>query len=68
MYSGYQAWYDSDAEVAAVGRFERIEGEHNLNRGYDGFNILCLERVEPIGSGIRQRINYTIGRLASAMY
>ena len=68
VYSGYRTWYDSEADVVVVGRLERIDGEGDFYAGREGFNILCLERVEPIGSGIRQRVYYAIGRLAGAIY
>lgn len=61
IYSGYRTWYDGDADVVVVGRAGRIEG-NNFYQGLDGFNVLCLERAGPAGSGVWQRVYYTIGR------
>ena len=68
MYTGYGTWYDSIATVTLVGRVGRIEGDNNFYRGYDGFNVLCVERVAPIGSGVGHRIYYTIGQIANRIY
>jgi hypothetical protein len=67
VYSGYKTWYDSDARVAVIGRAGHIGGK-NFYRDFDGFNILCLERVEPVGLGVWQRIYYTIGEAASTVF
>jgi hypothetical protein len=63
MYTGYRTWYDSDANATVVARIGRIEGDNNFYRGYDGLNILCLERVEPIGPRVWYRIYYTVGQI-----
>jgi hypothetical protein len=63
MYSGYRTWYDSDANATVVAKVGRIEGDNNFYRGYDGLNILCLERVEPIGPTVYYRIYYTVGQI-----
>src|SRR6266545_4420123 len=58
IYSGFETWYDSSAIVVMVGQAGRINNPKSFFHGDDGFNILCLERVEPIGSGESARRKY----------
>jgi hypothetical protein len=58
IYTGFETWYDSSAVVVVVGRGGRINNLKSYYQGIDGFNILCLEQVEPIGSGEAERKNY----------
>lgn len=67
IYSGYETWYDNDADVVVIGRSGSIEG-NNFYQGYEGFNILCVERVEPFGLGVWQRIQYTVGQVADFFF
>ncbi len=62
IYSGFATWYDSAAHVVVVGSVGHLE---NLTLFEDdaGFNIMCLEKVEPDGSGLRERVKYTEGEL-----
>jgi hypothetical protein len=68
MYTGYRTWYDSDANATVVARVGRIEGDNNFYRGYDGLNVVCLERVEPIGSSVRHRIYYAVGQISRRIF
>jgi Fe-S cluster biogenesis protein NfuA len=68
MYTGYRTWYDSDANVTVVGKVGRIEGDNNFYRDYDGINVICLERVEPIGWSVFYRIYYTVGQVARRIF
>lgn len=62
VYSGYRTWYDAPpVEVVIVGRFGIID-DRNFYGGREGFNILCLEQVKPDGTGLLERIYYTLGR------
>lgn len=58
IYTGFETWYDSRAIVVVVGRLGRINNPKSHYHGDDGFNILCLEQVEPIGSGAAERNQY----------
>ena len=62
IYSGLGTWYDSAARVVVLGRVGRLENP-TLFDDDNGFNIVCLERSEPIGSGRNERIKYTQGKL-----
>jgi hypothetical protein len=62
IYSGLGTWYDSTAKVVAVGSVGRLENP-TLFEDNDGFNILCLEKAEPIGSGKVERRKYAEGEL-----
>ena len=63
MYSGFGTWYDSAASVVVVGSLGRLEDATLYDDGNDGFNLVCLEQAEPIGSGVWERIYYTVGEL-----
>jgi len=67
VYSGYETWYDGTAHVAVIGKYGRIEPK-NFYQGYDGFNIMCLERAKPTDSGLRGRISYTVGKLGNYIF
>lgn len=58
IYSGFETWYDSRAIIVAVGRTGRINNPKSYYKGEDGFNIVCLESVEPIGTGEAERSKY----------
>jgi hypothetical protein len=62
IYSGFGSWYDSAAQVVLIGRAGRLENP-TLFEDDNGFNIVCLERVESKGSGKEERVKYTLGRL-----
>jgi hypothetical protein len=62
IYSGYGTWYDSTAKVVVVGSVGRLENP-TLFEDNAGFNILCLEKAEPIGSGALERRKYAEGEL-----
>ncbi|HEY9402011.1 MAG TPA: hypothetical protein VIQ24_04920 [Pyrinomonadaceae bacterium] len=63
IYSGFGTWYDSNANVVVVGSVGRLDNPTLFDDGKAGFNIVCLERAEPIGSGMSERIKYTVGEL-----
>lgn len=60
IYTGFGTWYDSAAHVVVVGRAGILENP-TLFPDDDGFNIDCLENVEPMGSGLAERIKYRQG-------
>lgn len=62
IYSGFGTWYDSRARVVILGKVGQLENPAFFNDD-NGFNIICVESVEPIGSSIRDRIRYTEGEL-----
>jgi len=62
IYSGFGTWYDSTAKVVVVGSVGRLENP-TIFEDNAGFNILCLEEAEPIGSGKLQRRKYAQGEL-----
>ncbi len=46
--SGYKTWYDHSVEVIVVGYLGKISEESNqFQGGEDGFNIYCVEQVNP---------------------
>lgn len=63
IYTGFEEWYDSEAIVVVVGRIGTINNPRSYYHGEIGFNILCLEKVEPIGSGGAERRKYEKGWL-----
>jgi hypothetical protein len=67
MHSGLGTWYDGAVSVTVLGYFGLIENPKSYHRSREGFNIECLERVEPIGSTLRGRINYAQERLLVAL-
>ena len=58
IYSGFETWYDSHALVVVVGRMGVIKNPKSYYNGEPGFNISCLESVQPIGSGEMERQEY----------
>lgn len=67
MHSGLGTWYDGAVSVTVLGYYGIIDNPRSYHHGREGFNIVCLERVEPIGSGRRGRINYAQERLLRAL-
>ena len=62
VYTGWGSWYDSAAQVTVVGHVGPLENP-TLYADDRGFNIDCLESVEPLGTGLKERIKYTLGGL-----
>jgi hypothetical protein len=58
VYTGFETWYDSRAKVVVIGRVGQINNPRSYFHKGEGFNILCLEHVEPIGSGEAERRKY----------
>lgn len=58
VYTGFETSYDSHAKVVVVGRVGQINNPRSHFRKGEGFNILCLEHVEPVGSGEAERRKY----------
>ena len=67
MHSGLGTWYDGAVSVTVLGYYGIIGNPKSYHQGREGFNIVCLERVEPIGSTRRGRINYAQERLLGAL-
>ncbi len=63
IHSGFGTWYDGGSNITIVGRYGRIEDDRGFNDGESGVNILCLEEVSPLDSGLSGRIHYTIEKL-----
>ena len=62
VYSGYGSWYDSSARVTVIGHVGPLENP-TLYADDRGFNIDCLESVAPRGTGLQERVKYTLGGL-----
>jgi hypothetical protein len=62
VYPGLGSWYDGVAYVTVVGTVADFDNPDDFNFVFDGFTIECLERVEPIGFGLTERVFYTAGR------
>ena len=46
--TGYKTWYDSSVEVIVVGYLGKVDKDTNpFQGGNDGFNIICVEQVNP---------------------
>lgn len=46
--TGYKTWYDHSVEVTVVGYLGEISEESNqFQGGEDGFNIICVEQINP---------------------
>jgi hypothetical protein len=67
MHSGLGTWYDGAVSVTVLGYYGIIGNPKSYHHGKEGFNIVCLEHVEPIGSTLRGRINYAQERLLVAL-
>ena len=65
IYSGFDTWYDGAARVVVVGRVLR---ENPMLSAYNnGFQIECIESVEPVSASGYQRINYAIWQVVKAV-
>ena len=52
--TGYKTWYDSSVEVTVVGYLGKIDEETNsFQGGENGFNIVCIEQVNPTEKDLR---------------
>ncbi len=52
--TGYKTWYDSSVEVTVIGYLGKIDGKTNsLQGGKNGFNIVCIEQVNPTEKDLR---------------
>jgi hypothetical protein len=52
--TGYKTWYDSSVEVTVVGYLGKIDEESNsFQGGENGFNIVCIEQVNPTEKDLR---------------
>lgn len=52
--TGYKTWYDSSVEVTVIGYLGKIDKEMNpFQGGADGFNIICIEQVNPTGKDLK---------------
>ncbi len=63
VHSGIGTWYDGTVSITVVGRLGHIEEYRGFYDGENGFNVLCIERVSSVGSGMLGRIRYTIGEV-----
>jgi hypothetical protein len=53
--TGYKTWYDSSVEVTVVGYLGKIDKDTNPFQGGDkGFNIICVEQVNPTDEEIKR--------------
>lgn len=66
MHSGLGTWYDGDVSVTVLGYYGVIGNPKSYHHGSEGFNIVCLEHTEPMGSTRRERTNYVLERLLGA--
>lgn len=53
--TGYKTWYDSSVEVTVIGYLGEIDKEtDSFQGGKNGFNIICVERVNPTDQELKE--------------